>query len=72
MLSTIAYYQILGLPIVLYLGILTLLSFILTATIGHMNKKGINKIPFKWHSRMAKTSIGLALIHAILALSAYF
>jgi len=47
MLSSIAYYPILGKPLILYLGIVTLLSFIITATIGLMIYKG-KKIPLKY------------------------
>jgi hypothetical protein len=56
----------------MYGGILTLLSFLFTASIALMNHKGIHAIPFKWHPIMAKISISLALIHALLGLSLYF
>jgi hypothetical protein len=72
MLQQITYFQILGKPLIMYLGIITLLSFLFTATIAILNKKGINKIPFAWHPRMAKISIALALIHGFLGLMAYF
>lgn len=72
MLENISYYQILGKPLIMYSGILTLISFLFTALIAIMNKKGINKILFKWHSRLAIVSIILALIHGLLGLLAYF
>ena len=72
MLQQITYFQILGKPLIMYLGIITLLSFLFTATIAILNKKGINKIPFAWHQRMAIISIILALIHGFLGLMAYF
>ncbi|MBI4709028.1 MAG: hypothetical protein HY764_02400 [Candidatus Portnoybacteria bacterium] len=72
MLAEIAYWEILGKPLIMYLGLLTLASFLFTASIAIMNKRGITKIPFKWHPRMAKTSIGLAIIHGLLAMSIYF
>lgn len=72
LLEKITYFPILGKPLIMYLGIITLLSFLFTALIAVMNKKGISKINFKWHIRMAVTSIILALIHGILGMLAYF
>ncbi len=56
----------------MYLGILTLSSFLFTALIGFLNFKGNHKIPFKWHPRMAVISIALAIIHGLLGILAYF
>jgi hypothetical protein len=72
MLKGIAYYLIFGKPLIMYLGITTLLCFLFTATIAILNKKGINFIPFKWHPRMAIISLSMALIHGTLAISIYF
>jgi len=55
----------------MYAGILVLLSFSFTALIGLLNYKGIHKIPFKWHPRMAAISISLAIIHGTLGILAY-
>jgi len=71
MISQLAYYSILGKPLILYFGILTLLSFLFTALIGFINYKGYKTIPFKWHPIMAGISITLAIIHAILGLASY-
>ena len=72
MLENISYYLILGKPLIMYGGILTILSFLFTASIAILNKKGINKIPFQWHPRMAIISIILALIHGFLAIMHFF
>lgn len=72
MLKNIAYFLIFGKPVIMYLGILTISSFIFTAYAGMANMRGNNKIPLKWHSRMAKISITLAIIHGALAVSIYF
>jgi hypothetical protein len=72
MIQYIAYTLILGKPLIMYLGILTYISFIFTATVGYLNFKGKTVIPFKWHPRLATISIILATLHAILGLSAYF
>ncbi len=72
MLEEISYFLILEIPFIIWIGIITLFSFLFTASISILNKKGINKIPFKWHSRMAIVSIILAIIHGMLAVLAYF
>lgn len=72
MLRNISYYLIFGKPLIMYLGILTLLLFLFTALIGYLNVKGIQIIPFKWHPRFAIITIILALIHGILGILAYF
>jgi hypothetical protein len=56
----------------MYGGIFTLLLMLSTATVGALNFKGISVIPFKWHPRLAITTITIAIIHAILGLSVYF
>lgn len=72
MLVRIAYLSILGKPLIMYLGILTLFSFLFTAYIGFMNLRGKTKIPLKWHFRMAGISLTLAVIHGILGISRFF
>ncbi|WP_048190224.1 hypothetical protein [Methanobacterium sp. SMA-27] len=71
MLSSIAYFQILGKPLILYLGVITFLSFMTTATLGLLIYRGKN-IPFKIHPTMAGISILLGITHGTLALSIYF
>ena len=72
MVQNIAYHLILGKPVIMYMGILTYLSLLTTATIGRLNFKGKTTIPFKWHPRFAITTITLATLHAIMGLSVYF
>lgn len=72
MVAAFAYTLILGKPIVFYLGILTYLSFLFTATLGYFYFTGKPILPFKWHPRMAATSLILGLIHGALAASIYF
>lgn len=71
MVKDIAYFLIFGKPLIFYTGILTLLSFLFTALIGFLNYNGIQKIPFKWHPRMAVISITLAIIHGLMGLLLY-
>ena len=66
MLTEIAFYPVFGKPLVLYVGILTLISFSITATIGISIYKGLLHIKFIWHPTMAGISFSLAIIMAIL------
>lgn len=72
MISNFAYFLILGKPVIMYFGLLALLSLLTTATIGRLNFKGNFVIPFKWHPRLAMTTIIIVLFHALLGLSVYF
>lgn len=72
MIHNIAYTLILGKPLIMYGGILTFLLLLFTATVGALNFKGISVIPFKWHPRLALTTIIIATIHAIFGLSVFF
>ena len=72
MFQDITYFLIFGKPLIMYLGILTLLAFLFTASIAVMNLKGIRTIPFKWHPRCAVFSISLALVHGLLGILAFF
>lgn len=72
MLAEIATFLILGKPLIFYLGIISLLLLLSTASIGYMNLHGINKIPLRWHFRLAKTTVTVAIIHGILALALRF
>lgn len=68
--KTIALYSIFGKPLVVYLGLTTLTSFIIVAILGVMMMKGKN-IPLKYHLWAAKIAITIALIHGFLAFSIF-
>jgi hypothetical protein len=72
MLQEITYALIFGKPLIMYLGILTLAAFLLTASIALMNRRGIRIIPFKWHPRCAALALSLAIIHGALGVLAFF
>jgi hypothetical protein len=72
MLSDISYFPILGKPLIMYLGILTLLSFSATALVAILKKRGFRTISFRTHHRLAYTSLALGVIHGLLGLSGYF
>ena len=71
MIQTIALIKFLGLPLVVYGGMTTLLMVLFTATVGFLNFKGISMIPFKWHPVLALTTITVAILHGILGLSIF-
>lgn len=71
MFSEISYFLLFGLPLILYLGVLTFLFFILTAAVAVLNKAGIHTIPFVWHMRCAGMTLILAVIHGTLGVLAY-
>jgi len=70
--ENITYYLISGKPLIMYLGILALCSFLATAMIAVINRKKNSQILFRLHPRMAVFSIILALIHGILGILIYF
>jgi hypothetical protein len=70
-METAQQYLIFGKPIIVYLGMFTSTSFTLTAAIAILNKKGIRKIPFKWHKLMAAVSFFFLMIHGFVGLFAY-
>jgi len=71
MLNEISYYLIFGKPLIMYMGIITLSSFLFTATIGFLNLRGNAVIPLKYHFMMAKISLALAVIHGTFGILAY-
>ena len=68
MFSEITYYPVFGLPLIVYGGILTLISLLTTAGIMYLNNRKITKIPFQWHHRMALITVVLGLIHGLLGI----
>ena len=65
MISNLAYYPILGLPLILYLGVITF--FVLVSAVI----TGVRGAPIKVHKTLATITMVLALIHGLLALSLY-
>lgn len=67
----IAYYPIFDKPLIMYFGIATFLSFLITATLGYLIFKG-HDIPIRYHKRMAIFSLTLALGHGLFGILSYF
>jgi thiosulfate reductase cytochrome b subunit len=66
------YILVLGLPLVIWFGILTFLCLFSTAILGILVLKGRYNIPFTWHMRMAALTITFAVVHVLLVLTQYF
>jgi fructose-specific phosphotransferase system IIC component len=72
MIHQIALSTVFGVPLVVYGGIFTLLSFAFTAYIGYTNHKHTeHHLPFAWHPIMVAVSFAIALIHMIFGLSIF-
>ncbi len=71
MLESISYYLIFGKPVIMYSGVITLISFIATALMGMQVLRG-KGFPFKLHMWAAATSLVFAAIHGALGLLLYF
>jgi len=67
----ITYFLIFGIPFIVYLGIITILIFIITALLAYLKRKEKIKISINWHYRLAYISIIFALIHGFLGILAY-
>jgi hypothetical protein len=72
MFNDIIFYEIAGKPAIMYGGIVTLICFFSTATIGFLTIKGIKRFPLNWHTRMAYLSVSLGLFHGVLGVLAFF
>lgn len=71
MIAQVAYYMILGKPLILYMGVITYSLLVFTALIPILNQKKIWNIPFVWHLRMAKISLAIATVHGLMGILSY-
>ncbi|MBD3193839.1 MAG: hypothetical protein GF317_02210 [Candidatus Lokiarchaeota archaeon] len=67
----LSYYSIFGLPLIVYLGLITLGLFLGTAALPILKQKNIVNTSVKWHIWLAYVAIVFALIHSILGLLIY-
>ena len=61
-----------GLPLYFYLGIVTFIMLITTATFGMLVLKGKFGVQFSWHVNMARATIIFAIIHGIIVIWGFF
>jgi|GEM_PF-1409845 len=71
MIQDIAYLMVFGLPFVVIVGLVTLLSFICTAAIALAHRRGVKWASFTLHYHVAIISLVLGAFHAFLAVSVY-
>jgi len=71
MLSQIVLIKILGLPLVAYGGMFTLLLIIATGYIGHSLMKGEQKFNLKLHQKMFWVTLIVGIFHGIAGLSIF-
>jgi len=71
MISSLGYTPVLGLPAVLWIGLVGMLCFLSAATIQFCNLYTKIRIPVKWHARLAISGLIIMLIHAALAIAIY-
>jgi hypothetical protein len=72
MFTSIAYTQILGLPAIMWGGLLTFTSLCTTATLGYLVFTGRLPTGFKWHKRFAVLTLCLGFLHGSLGLLVRF
>jgi len=68
-LRAIKYYQIFGVPLIVYIGVFALVFLLGTALVAIINKKRGSRSLIKWHHRMATLCIIFALFHGLLGIS---
>jgi hypothetical protein len=71
MFQEITYYLILGIPFIVYLGVLVFVLFGITALIALLRRKGIIKLNVQWHYLFAYLALTAGIIHGILGIIAY-
>jgi hypothetical protein len=71
MLRDFAYSLILGKPLVLWLGLAAMICFLSAASIIALNNYTKVRIPIEWHKRFAIAGLIIAIVHMVLAISAY-
>ena len=72
MFYTIVFYQILGLSLLAWGGMVTLLCFLFTAYIGWNVHHATGRFTIRWHIAMVTISLTLAFIHGIVAFLAFY
>ena len=71
MIRDIAITNVISQPLFAWLGLITFLSLVATATIGYSMIKGWTR-NIKLHKYVAATTLLIGLVHAVLALSTLF
>ena len=59
-------------PLIVTAGVILFTCLVSTAIIGFLIMKGKGNIPFAWHLNLARLTLGIAVIHASLAMIWFF
>jgi len=68
----VAQITIAGLPLAFYLGGITLVALITTATLGMLVLKEGSRVPFSWHVNMARVTVLVAVLHGLVVYWTFF
>jgi hypothetical protein len=70
-LENISYFNIAGIPFIVYLGAVALVFMLMAGFFGYNSLKNPGKYKFKWHYRFAMISLIFAVLHGGMALLTY-
>jgi hypothetical protein len=68
MFEGISYFPILGLPLLLWGGILTLVLLVSTVSVQLLNRYGVKVVPLAWHSRLGSATLIMGTLHGLAAI----
>lgn len=68
----VAQIVILGIPLAFYLGAVTIIALLATATLGMLVLREGSSVPFPWHVNMARLTVVIAIIHGLVVYWTFF
>ncbi|MDD1663102.1 MAG: hypothetical protein LUQ60_05070 [Methanomicrobiales archaeon] len=68
----VAQIVILGIPLAFYLGVVTIIALLATATLGMLVLREGSSVPFPWHVNMARLTVVIAIIHGLVVYWTFF
>jgi len=72
MLKEIAFYTILGKPLIMYGGLLAFIMLMTTGVIGFLVHQGKIGLSINWHINFARVTLLLAFLHAVVGVLLFF
>jgi hypothetical protein len=68
----VALITIFGIPLAFYLGAVTIIALLATATLGMLVLREGSSVPFPWHVNMARLTVVIAIIHGLVVYWTFF
>jgi len=68
MLAQIAFYKIIGIPLIVFGGGFTLLLLLIAGAIGTLIMKGKASVSVAWHINLARLALVLGIIHGVVGI----